>query len=80
MNEQTKNHYEIENNLVKLTVFNKKGKAFTALFDLEDLEMVKSAGVWHAQWNKDFNNYMILFCHIIYHLVQSNGFFKSFNR
>lgn len=59
MTEQTKNHYEIENNIVKLTVFNKKGKAFTAQFDLEDLETVKNAGVWHAQWHKDFNNYII---------------------
>ena len=59
MTEQTKNHYEIENTIVKLTVFNKKGKAFTAQFDLEDLETVKNAGVWHAQWHKDFNNYII---------------------
>ncbi len=56
---QNKNHYEIDNDVVKLTVFNKKGKSFTALFDLEDLEKVKSTGIWYAQWNKDFNNYMI---------------------
>lgn len=56
---QNKNHYEIDNDVVKLTVFNKKGKSFTALFDLEDLEKVKSSENWHAQWNKDFNDYMI---------------------
>ena len=56
---QNKNQYEIDNDVVKLTVFNKKGKAFTAQFDLEDLEKVKALGTWHAQWNKDFNNYII---------------------
>ena len=56
---QNKNQYEIDNDVVKLTVFNKKGKSFTAQFDLEDLEKVKALGTWHAQWNKDFNNYII---------------------
>ena len=30
---QNNNQYEIDNDVVKLTVFNKKGKAFTAQFD-----------------------------------------------
>lgn len=53
------NKYQIDNDIVKLTIYNKKGKEFTALFDLEDLDQVQSMGTWYAQWNKDFNHYMV---------------------
>ncbi len=53
------NTYKIEQETVLLTVFNKKGKAFIAQFDLEDLEKVQALRTWQVQWNKEFNNYMI---------------------
>lgn len=54
----TTNHFNIENNIVKMTILNKKGKSLTALFDIEDLDKVKDFGIWFAEWNKDFNQYL----------------------
>ena len=59
MTTQHKNQYEIIDDYVNLTVFNKKGKSFTAQFDVEDLDKVQSYSHWYAQWNKDFNDYMV---------------------
>ncbi|MGL5766626.1 MAG: hypothetical protein ACRCX8_13400 [Sarcina sp.] len=33
-------------------------KEFIAKVDIDDLDKVKSFGVWFAQWNKDVNGYM----------------------
>lgn len=52
-------HYEMENETVKLKVYNKKGKEFTALFDLEDLDKVQAIDTWVAQWSKEFNTYIV---------------------
>ena len=52
------NQFNIENEVIKMTILNKKGKELTALFDLEDLDKVKHFGNWFAEWNKDFNQYL----------------------
>lgn len=52
------NQFITENEAVKMSILNKKGKELTALFDLEDLDKVKNFGTWFAEWNKDFNQYL----------------------
>ncbi len=52
------NQFHIDNQQVKMTIQNKKGKALMALFDLEDLSKVQEAGTWFAEWHKDFNQYL----------------------
>lgn len=54
----TQNEYIIENDTVKMTILNKKGKELIALFDVEDLDRIKAFGTWFAEWNKDFNQYL----------------------
>ncbi|MGL4338572.1 MAG: hypothetical protein ACRCST_16925 [Turicibacter sp.] len=54
----TQNEYRIEDQLVYMTILNKKGKELIAKFDLEDLETVKECGNWFAEWHKDFNSYL----------------------
>lgn len=43
------NQFNIENEVIKMTILNKKGKELTALFDLEDLDKVKHFGNWFAE-------------------------------
>lgn len=52
------NQFEINDSIVKMTIINKKGKELVTLFDLEDLDKVKNAGTWFAEWHKDFNQYL----------------------
>lgn len=42
-----------------MTIFNKKGKAFEAKIDSNNVDKVKAAGTWFAEWNKDFNSYLV---------------------
>ncbi|WP_242958341.1 hypothetical protein [Clostridium cavendishii] len=37
----------------------KNGEMLTAKIDTADLDKVKSQGSWFAEWNKDFNNYLV---------------------
>jgi|GEM_PF-538480 len=51
--------YEIDDQIVTLTAYTKKGKPVTAIFDVEDLDKVQSIDNWIAQWHKDFNEFLI---------------------
>jgi len=55
-----KPEYEITEDVVKLTVYSKKGKAIVTIFDRADLEKVQTITSWYAQWDKDFDNYLVL--------------------
>lgn len=54
-----KPEYEITDQWVKLTAYSKKGKAVTAIFDKDDLNTIQSIDTWYAQWDKDFNSFLI---------------------
>lgn len=43
-----------------MTAHSKKGKAVYAVFDPTRLEAVQEAGLWYAQWDKDYDQYQIL--------------------
>lgn len=53
------NKYEIQGNVALISLLNKKGLELIAKIDVDDIEKVKSAGTWFAEWNKDFNNYLV---------------------
>lgn len=40
-------------------MLNKKGTEFTAKIDVDDIEKIQNMGTWFAEWNKDFNNYLV---------------------
>ncbi|MBW6410709.1 hypothetical protein [Clostridium weizhouense] len=42
-----------------MTVLKKNGTSLTAKIDNVDLEKVKNAGIWFAEWHKDFNSYLV---------------------
>ncbi|MGG7177930.1 hypothetical protein ACQPU1_10065 [Clostridium paraputrificum] len=53
------NKYDIKNDTALITVLKKNGAEVITKIDLEDLDKVKAMGTWFAEWNKDFNNYII---------------------
>ena len=55
----TENKYEVREDLVLLTVLKKNGSELKVKINIPDLEKVKNYGIWFAEWNKDFNNYII---------------------
>ena len=55
----TENKFEIKDNITLMTILKKNGEELTAKFDTVDLEKVKNEGIWFAEWNKDFNNYLV---------------------
>lgn len=55
----TENKFEVKDNITLMTVLKKNGSEITAKIDTTDLDKVKNAGVWFAEWNKDSNSYTI---------------------
>lgn len=53
------NKYEIQGDVALISLLNKSGSEFIAKIDLDDVEKVKSMGTWFAEWNKDFNSYLV---------------------
>lgn len=53
------NEYEIKENIVFLKVPKKDGSIIDTKINVKDLEKVLEKGVWFAEWNKDFNNYLV---------------------
>ena len=53
------NNYDVKDDLVILTVLKKNGSELKVKINIPDLEKVKSSGIWFAEWNKDFNDYII---------------------
>ena len=54
-----KPEYDITDQMIKITAYSKKGKSVTAIFDKDDLNTVQAIESWYAQWDKDFNCYLI---------------------
>ena len=55
----TENKFEIKDNITLMTVLKKNGSEITTKIDTADLDKVKNAGVWFAEWNRDSNSYTI---------------------
>lgn len=53
------NKYEIQGNVVLITLLKKNGSEIIAKIDADDMEKVKNIGTWFAEWNKDFNSYLV---------------------
>lgn len=60
MNYKTfENKFDVKENIAYVTVLKKDGSELAFQIDSEDVERVKSLGTWFAEWNKDFNAYII---------------------
>ena len=55
----TENIFEVKGDVTLVTIYKKNGTPLKAQIDTEDLEKVKNAGTWFAQWHKDFNSYLV---------------------
>jgi hypothetical protein len=53
------NEFEFEDSTVLMKVFKKDGTMLITKIDKNDLDTVKNAGTWFAEWHKDFNNYIV---------------------
>lgn len=53
------NEYEIKGNVAYVKLIKKDGSTIDTKIDAEDLKMVLDKGTWFAEWNKDFNNYLV---------------------
>lgn len=53
------NKYKIEGDVALITILKKNGSELIAKIDVDDLDKVKKIGTWFAEWNKDFNNYLV---------------------
>ena len=53
------NKYEIQGNIVLISLLNKKGLELITKIDVEDIEKTKNMGTWFAEWHKDFNSYLV---------------------
>ncbi|MBM7836026.1 hypothetical protein JOC62_003079 [Clostridium sardiniense] len=54
------NNFKTEEGVTFITILKKNGDELIAKIDSSDLDSVKSIGTWFAEWNKDFNNYLVL--------------------
>lgn len=54
------NNFKTEEGVTFITILKKNGDELIAKIDSQDLDSVKSIGTWFAEWNKDFNNYLVL--------------------
>jgi hypothetical protein len=55
----TENKYELKDNVALISLVKKNGSEVTAQIDIEDVDKVKNMGIWFAEWNKDFNSYIV---------------------
>lgn len=53
------NYYEIKDNVAYITVLKKDGTELITKIDSENLEAITNMGTWFAEWNKDYNNYIV---------------------
>ena len=53
------NYYEIKDNTAYITVLKKDGTELITIIDAENLESITNMGTWFAEWNKDYNNYIV---------------------
>ncbi|WP_202127920.1 hypothetical protein [Clostridium sp. C2-6-12] len=45
--------------MTEISVLKKDGTELICKIDTFDAERVKNAGIWFAEWHKDFNNYLV---------------------
>lgn len=57
--ETTANEYEINGDIVYLKLNKKDGTIINAKIDTVNLEKVLEKGNWFAEWDKDFDNYVV---------------------
>lgn len=55
----TENKYEVRDDLVILIVLKKNGSELKVKINIPDLDKVRNEGIWFAEWNRDFNDYII---------------------
>jgi len=53
------NEYEIKENTAYIKLRKKDGTIIDTKIDAADLKMVLDKGIWFAEWNKTFNNYLV---------------------
>lgn len=53
------NKYEVKDDMALISLLKKDGSEIIAKIDISDIEKVKGMGTWFAEWNKDFNNYIV---------------------
>lgn len=53
------NEYEIKENVAYIKLRKKDGTFIDTKIDADDLKAVLDKGVWFAEWNKDFNSYLV---------------------
>ena len=53
------NKYTTKGNVTEITVLKKDGSELICKIDTFDAEKVQNAGIWFAEWHKDFNNYLV---------------------
>ncbi|MGL5149803.1 MAG: hypothetical protein ACRC7N_04410 [Clostridium sp.] len=53
------NIFEINGDVTLITAYKKNGGEVKCKIDTEDLEKVKAIGNFFAEWNKDYNSYLI---------------------
>lgn len=53
------NKYEIKDGIVYITVLKKNGEELITKINESDLKVVSNTGNWFAEWNKDYNNYIV---------------------
>ena len=53
------NKFEVKDNITIMTVMKKNGSELTTKIDTSDLDKVKNAGIWFAEWNKNSNSYIV---------------------
>ncbi|MGL4449639.1 MAG: hypothetical protein ACRDD2_03380 [Sarcina sp.] len=58
-NKNIENIFEVNGDVTFITIYKKNGAELKAQIDTEDLEKVKAIGTWFAEWNKDFNSYLV---------------------
>ncbi len=60
MNYKTQeNTYTTKGNVTEITILKKDGTELICKIDPFDLEKVQKAGIWFAEWHKDFNNHLV---------------------
>lgn len=53
------NEYEIKRNIAYIKLSKKDGSTIDTEIDADDLNTVLDKGTWFAEWNKDFNSYLV---------------------
>lgn len=59
LNNNIGNYYEVKDDVAYITVLKKNGTELITKIDASDLENVLNIGTWFAEWNKDYNNYIV---------------------